>query len=1184
MNEVVSAIRAKYPQYDSLDDNELTLAIASKYPVYLGVKSFADDVSRLKNGPPVAPQFRPSAQFAENEPDVAAGESPLKTIGRGLTITGKGAVAALADAGDMAVSDYQKELAKSGITDPVIGSPVEHPAGENLKAFVESGGEGRLPAEDLRTLPTPFQIAGRAAQGLIESTPKLAVVTAAQAAGVPAPVSAGAVFGLTPEGFDTKSAVIAAALPFVGKYSGEIAATLAKKAGMSSVDAINAVKGIAGTVGPAAGLVAEQEAEISKLPKGEQKQARIDMWANIAGQAALGPMGVEFENKGEPNAIPERSAEKTSVEESPGNSQEVGEGISEPEKASDAQKTENALSENEQAALDLVGQRHKPIEQRGPGGGNISTLGFLDPATYKPLIDAAAPYVKKSAEAVVDIGKEALNVEKMDDERTATLDWSAKLQRSFGEADKAQREIKSAVKDAVRRDAITNWIQAGGDKAVLQSRAAASKTPELKAGYEAAANLSPEELAVAQSIQKKYGDLFNRGQFYDVLNSFRDNYVTQVWDLGKGKGSGVSGSSRTLKDKFKFNRARVFDSFFDGEQAGFVPKTKDISKLLPIYMHEMESVIAARQLAEAMSRGKASDGRPLAVPRGVGVPVSGAGSKATLVMPRAIKGDTLDYKTIESQPALTDWRWVSKDSEGNPVFLKADLALHPEAYARLKNVLGRSAIREWYESKGSALASIPKALVRGIDFGQGEVKRTMLGLFAPFHQVQEATHAVGHRINPVFNVPKIDLSKPEQMDAARHGLMLLPDRASQNSFMEGFRHSGIVSRIPILGPAADWYSHYLFHEYIPGLKFKTYDAILNRNLNVYSKELASGAVTPSDVKALSAEQANAAYGHLNYADLARNPTIQHLMQLGLLAPDFLEARARFLGQSLKGVTGAKAGREQLLALGTLALAQAATAFTAAQLTGGKWDPKNPFTFVNGNRRYTLRSVPEDAYRLLADSRAFIYARLNPLVGHGAVQYLSGVDWRGQKKTALETTKELAQQPIPITLRPLLGVGNTPLSMWEQLLGAVGLKIGRYSAQTDVRNMVDKFKRDSGNAKLIAEAERQAKEVHADSDYKPLREALVKGDQKEAVNAYQKLLETKTPLMIEKAMRPFTTFRVPGTDYFGSHNKAFTGSVKVERAFVKSLSPEDKKTYDEAVGERRAIYNKFREMRKAHGKP
>lgn len=578
--------------------------------------------------------------------------------------------------------------------------------------------------------------------------------------------------------------------------------------------------------------------------------------------------------------------------------------------------------------------RNKWTSATEPAG---SEAGFINLDPVKELVEKATPYVKNAFQFVRDLKSEQGSLSKLGDYGKSVLNWSAKLQRSFGEAAAAQKEIESKVPDKVRREGITNWIQADGDPTILASRAAATVDPKLKAGYEAALTLTPEEIAVANDVRNAYKTLGQRGKNYDVLKNFKDNYVTQIWDLGK---SPMMAGARTLQDKFRFSKASTFDTFFDGEQAGFTPKTKDISKLLPVYLHEMNSVISARQLVEQMSKGKASDGRPLVAPRGAGTQVNGPSGQATLITPKSVKGDTLDYRTLPNQPALNDWTWSTKDSNGKPIFLKSDLAIHPEAYDRLKNVLGRSAIREWYSTRTSTAAQIPKLLVRGLDMANSETKRTMLGLLAPFHQVQEGTHGIGHRVNPTFNIPKIDLvGNAAQMDAAQHGLMLAPDRVSAEQFMEGFRQSGLVSKIPKVGPLADHYSNYLFHDYIPGLKYKTYEAILARNQKVYANELSSGQVDLADVKHLSAEQANAAYGHLNYADLARNPTIQHIMQLGLLAPDFFEARARFAGQSIKGITGQKVGREQLLALATLAVAQAATAYTSAKLTGGQWESR-----------------------------------------------------------------------------------------------------------------------------------------------------------------------------------------------------------------------------------------------------
>lgn len=858
----------------------------------------------------------------------------------------------------------------------------------------------------------------------------------------------------------------------------------------------------------------------------------------------------------EPNLTPE-TASKSEVS-APVEPSEAKTGVNTPPEAPAPQNTPKQANPSIGAGIQAALEKNKWTSA-------TSEAGFIDIGPLKDFYDAAAPHVKSVVDSIVALGKEAVTTPKMNDYRRSVLAWSGKLQKSFGEAATARKDIEQRVPDRVRREGITNWIQANGDATVLANRAAATTNPKLKAGYEAALNLTPEEIAVATDVKAAYDALGMRGQTYEVVNNFRDNYVTQIWNLGKGA---AMGGTRTLRDKFQFNKARTFETFFDGEQVGMVPKTKDIAKLLPVYLHEMNNVIAARQLVQQMSQGVASDGRPLLAPRGTGTTVTDPGTgTATLVMPKSVKGDTFDYKSLPNQPALNGWRWASQDSAGNPVFIKSDLAVHPEAFAKLKNVLGRSALREWYDTRTSTMAQVPKVLVKVLDMVNSETKRTMLGLLAPFHQVQEGTHAIGHRVNPFSNIPKIDLvGSAAQADAARHGLMLLPDRASANQFMEGFRPSGLVSKIPGIGKLADHYSEYLFHQYIPGLKFKTYQAILERNNKLYDADLAAGRVRPEDLKILSAEQANAAYGHLNYADFGRNPTIQHIAQLGLLAPDFLEARARFAGQAIRGVGGAKVGREQLLALATLAISQAATAYTAAKLSGGEWDHKHPFEFRKNNRVYTFRSVPEDISSLMNNSRMFVHSRLSPIVGKGALQYTSGVDWRGQRVTAGETTKELLKQPVPLTLRGFLGTSDSSLTAWEQLAGSVGLKISRYSSASELYEMVQKFRKNSGNPKLVQEYEDAEKSVNPESHYRDIRLALERNDLKEAKEAFEELRKTKSRSDIMEAMNPKNS---------DLKWKPLAGmSRETERAFIKTLSDKEKAVFHNARKERMETYKRL----------
>jgi hypothetical protein len=759
------------------------------------------------------------------------------------------------------------------------------------------------------------------------------------------------------------------------------------------------------------------------------------------------------------------------------------------------------------------------------------------------------------------------------------------MQRAYDEATQAKHDITSAVPDPVKREGITNWIQANGDATVLRDRANRTADPKLKAGYEAALNLTPEEIIVANDVKAMFSNLETRGRFNDVLQAHKDNYVTQIWDLGKGP---AMGSSRTLKDKFRFSKASTFPTYFDGEQAGYVPKTKDISDIVPMYSHEMNSVIAARNLVKELSAGVATDGRPLVSVRGSAFTSTDPNqNRATMVLPKAAAADTRDYRTMDRQPALQGWKWVENDSDGNPILMKGDLALHPEAYRQLNAALGRSQIKNWYSTYTTASAEFLKKPVHFVDWAQSETKKTMLGLLAPFHQVQEGTHAIGHRINPFFNIPKIDLvNDATQADAANHGLMLQPDRASANQFMEGFRQSGLVKYIPGIGPLADRYQTYLFHHYIPGLKFKTWTAMVERNSHVYAKELAAGTVTLEDIKVLSAEQANAAYGHMNYADLGRDPTIQHLLQLGLLAPDFLEARARFTIQGAKGIP-AKVGREQMWAIATLAAAQAALAYTVAKLIDGEWDRKDPFVVIKGARKYTLRSVPEDVLRLYQDLRSFGMSRINPTVGKALVQgVITGRDYRGQKISMAETAKEILTAPVPLNVRPWMenipdSVREAPglkyllpakkagqPSPLEQMLGTFGLKVSRNYPNKKIGDIHREWMSTNEDPKIKASYEESQKMTFPVSRYKVLDAALDDRNEEHIKTAIKELIADGLKREdILSRMRPVSM--VTGFQKPLFHEKAI-----YEQRFVKSLTPDQKAIYDSAKKDRLEKWNLF----------
>ena len=830
------------------------------------------------------------------------------------------------------------------------------------------------------------------------------------------------------------------------------------------------------------------------------------------------------------------------------------------------------------------------------------------------------------ASPIVAKALKAIEIRKMSPLDAATTERSARLQQSFADAERAQKEIAKVAPTERRQGAISVWMEANGDQATLDQWATTAKGQPFKQAATEAKNLTAGEIAIARKAQGAFAALETRGNQYDVLGNHRDNYVPHVWDVDK-KGTGI-GSSK-LQDRFKFNKARTFDNFYEGDQAGFTPKTLAIGKLLPAYLHEMNKVIADRQFVQDVSHMTGTDNRPLVVPRGnaktvdttdyvvrnkdgsplpkfqkavydtqadaqaalkPGQTIEKRPSSSALVNPRGFAKaedtqgnpiDQRDYKTPD-QPALNNWRWVETDPQGNTTILKSDLAVHPELAKRLNATMGQSAIRQWYNEPSTGISVIPKAIAKGLDTAQSVMKREMFSLLAPFHQVQEGTHAIGHTVNPFGGLEDMSKPTPDHVDAMQHGLMLLPDKSSAAGYIEGLGGRGgfvaqagrwLGDKAPeslagkagnALASTVDGYQNYLFHQYIPGLKYKTYEHMLERNMDRYADDLKSGKVSESDVKLLSAEQSNAAYGHINYALLDRNPTMQHIMQLSLLAPDFLEARGRFVGQAAKALIGEKTGREQFRAVAVLAATQAATMYTLSQVLGGEYDWKKPFEFTLNGRSYLLRSVPEDLHRLLFQGpdvrREFVSARVNPTL-QKVDQLRTGLNYRGEKTGALDTMGELVANYIPITARWIPGVRqltqtskNSPVSPLEQLAGSMGLKISRYSAITQTHQIAAQWMDKQGISREQG--------TYPTSKFTPLRYALEDADLPRAEKEWKKLVGDNGD---EKKL---------AEGFKSSINHPFTGNKARDEDFANSLKGKDRLMYDRALEVRQGILDKF----------
>jgi hypothetical protein len=610
------------------------------------------------------------------------------------------------------------------------------------------------------------------------------------------------------------------------------------------------------------------------------------------------------------------------------------------------------------------------------------------------------------------------------DFKDARGQWDYALQRSSYEAMQFAKDIKAGVPDKLTRAAMVDYVEAGGDDALLQQRAEVL-SDDARKSYDAASDLTDDQKVKAQNVANYFESRLQQLQDAGMLKAGVDNYVNHIWERPNPVTQKLSADIEygNLSTNPSLLRERVFGSYFDGEKAGFVPKNKDIGFLITAYDEAVNKAIASRAFIKSLVEGKAKDGKPLVVANGDRATVvdSADGGKATLISPKFIGEKYGDYKPID-HPALQKWTWIGKDSDGRPIFQRGDLWVHPEAYDELSNNLSTSKLRQWTVKIGDDFETQPiKTLM---DKAQ-KIKGSMLG-YSLFHQVQEGVHAVGHWVNP-FNVGKIiDFDDPAQKTLIEHGLQVSNAHA-QEEFLDG-HNDAYAYRVPVIGRMAQQYSDYLFHDFIPNLKMKTGLDILARNTERYA-----GKYTADQIAELSAKQANAAYGELNYRQMGRSKTLQDTFRLLGLAPDFLEARGRFLGQALR-----PEGTEQRVALARLTAVLYGTA-RVLNMAVNNGNPRldKPFAVTSNGKDYFLRSIPGDIAHLISDPRSFIYTRLNPTTTKPLIESLFGRDEFGRKRTMSQQFVDTLKGWTPIAVQKWVK-NPSDYSPIDGFLQAVGL--------------------------------------------------------------------------------------------------------------------------------------------------
>lgn len=211
-------------------------------------------------------------------------------------------------------------------------------------------------------------------------------------------------------------------------------------------------------------------------------------------------------------------------------------------------------------------------------------------------------------------GKAIANTEYND----AIHEYQSENQHGSAQANQVHIEGLKAVPDNLRQEAISNNVEA--ESSLKQLREWEAKAAdEHKPGYQAAQQLTEKEITLRDRLKSMLDAWKERLRAQNLLapDGGRDNYVPHrpvFEDTDPVTGDPIS---RTAADAERdFLKKRIYDSHFDGEQAGINYKTKNFTNLVADYIERASNMIAKNNLGEQIAQAHMNEGSPMAVSGG----------------------------------------------------------------------------------------------------------------------------------------------------------------------------------------------------------------------------------------------------------------------------------------------------------------------------------------------------------------------------------------------------------------------------------------------------------------------------------------------------------------------------------------------------------------------------------------
>jgi hypothetical protein len=737
------------------------------------------------------------------------------------------------------------------------------------------------------------------------------------------------------------------------------------------------------------------------------------------------------------------------------------------------------------------------------------------------------------------------------------------------------RKLPAIRRSAVRakaQEALTFAVEAGGDITRLDEfeRLISESTKPVKRATEALAAIDfarqhAKELA---PIVDRYNELTaeqrnaERAAGFDTLEY--PNYVMHAQEIDDGAAAGLFSASSGDGGGAGFRKVREFPTLADSIAAGINPKNINAVDLLQTRTTRGQQMINRKAWFEGLRNLTDPTTK---TPIVIDAPVTMRADKSTYIDPP--KGYTQERmagvpfairKGYEGTfQALTDPSWWGKSPE--------------RAALQKANSLGKTAalaIDTYHLGRLAAWNAVTRLNALGL-LGGG-VKLPKAWSYRRGLTLLDQTPAEIIRTGQQsgLNNAEIRLRLDQK---AKLGLAL--KTGANFGRVEDALYQDWIRKVPGIGHL----NKFIFDDFQRGAMAEIWLMEFNRQRGMSGNR----ALADAEVARNVSKDVNTRFGNLGRQGWMRSRTLQDIARMMILAPQWNEGLIRSeFGAGKQGLQAAwKAGTGQGLATGMLARSVATMVigqFVANQIinqyTRHQWTWENPEEGLGAKLSAWIpdkigsgpgfflhpMGIGAEVIHLLSKAYErtgdwfkavdqFTRGRQS-FLGRAGWTFLTDTDPFGRPTGGHRVKESLrALDPIPFAARgidPLqrnLSVGQTQ----RQLMQSVGVKTDQApSAEQRIQALAQEFKRAKPGFKPEV--------PNPMGDYAEVTAAIRLGDEDAAIAQIVKLLDSKSAEQIQRA-------------FIRSRNSRFTGTIAGENEFHRNLTPEQRRTYSQAVNER-----------------